>query len=134
VLDEAQTLFDSELVGNPNANLLAVDVASDENNVIVRAALPGFNEDEIDVNVHDNVLTIAAESKTEREDKQANWHIREMRYGKFARSVRLPDEVATNNADAALENGILTVKLPKEKPSPVHKIAVKARNLLKGKA
>ncbi len=123
--------FDADLAQRSDANLLAVDMTADDNDIIVRAALPGFKEDEINVDVRGNVLTITAESKAEREDRQANWHIREMRYGKFARSITLPEEVVVNKADASLENGILTVKLPKQKPSPVHKIMVKARNLLK---
>ena len=124
--------FDSDLLQRSDANLMAIDMTSDDKHVIVRAEVPGFKEDEIKVDVRGNVLTITAESKQEREDRQANWHIREMRYGKFARSIMLPEEVVYDKADASLENGILTVKLPKQKPSPVHQIVVKARNLLKG--
>ncbi len=111
---------------------LAIDMTSDENSVTIRTALPGFKQDEIDISVQGNVLTISAETKAEREDKQANWHIREMRYGKFARSVALPEDVLTDKAEATLEDGILTVKLPKQKPSPIHKIAVTVKNLLGG--
>lgn len=123
--------FDIDLMQGNDVNRLAIDMTADDHNIIVRAALPGFKEDEINVDVRGNVLTISAESKVEREDQQANWHIREMRYGKFARAITLPEEVVVNKADASLENGLLTVKLPKQKPSPVHKIMVKARNLLK---
>ncbi|MFO7320243.1 MAG: Hsp20/alpha crystallin family protein [Chloroflexota bacterium] len=116
----------------PDAQSLAVDMSSDENNIIVRTALPGFTADEVHVDVRGNVLTISAESKAERDDRNGNWHIRELRYGKFARSVELPEAVDIDKADASLENGILTVKLPKEKPSPIRRIAVKARQLLQG--
>jgi len=118
------------LVQSQDANLLPIDMTSDENNIVVRTSVPGFSEDDVHVDVQGNVLTITAESKSERQDQQANWHIREMRYGKFARSVLLPEAVKVDKADASLENGILTVKLPKQKPSPVSKIAVKARKLL----
>lgn len=131
IMQSALAPFDGDLVQRSDANMLAIDMTSDENSIIVRTALPGFTQDEVNVDVRGNMLTISAESKTEREDQRANWHIREMRYGKFARSVLLPEEVVTDKADAALENGILTVKLPKQKPSPVQRIAVKARNLLK---
>lgn len=124
--------YERGLMQREDANMLAVDMSSDDKHVVVRTALPGFSEDEVDVDVQGNVLTISAESKTEHEDQQENWHIREMRYGKFARSVVLPEEIAATKADASLENGILTVKLPKQKPNPVQKIAVKAKNLLKG--
>lgn len=132
IMDMPLLPFDGDLLQRSDANLPAIDMTSDDKHVIVRAEVPGFKEDEVKVDVRGNVLTITAESKQEREDKQENWHIREMRYGKFARSVMLPEEVVFEKADATLENGILTVKLPKQKPSPVHQIAVKARNLLKG--
>ncbi len=123
--------YEAPLIQRDDANLLAVDMTSDDKNIIVRTALPGFKEDEIDVNVRGNTLTISAESKKERETEQANWHIRELRYGKFARSIVLPEEVFFDKAEAVLENGILTVKLPKQKPNPIQRIAVKAKNLLK---
>lgn len=132
MMDNSLMPFESDLPANPLANTLEIDMTSDENNVIVRAALPGFKEDDVEVDVRGNVLTISAESRAERDDSGENWHIREMRYGKFTRSVLLPEEVTSEKADASLENGILTVKLPKSKPSPIQKIAVKARNLLKG--
>lgn len=139
MMDRMRAMMDSSLLPLEangmlpgDANTFAVDMTSDEHSVIVRAALPGFSEDEVDVNVEGNRLTISAESKTEREDEQANWHIHEMRYGHVTRSILLPEEVITDKADAALDNGILTVKLPKQRPNPVQKIAVKARNLLKG--
>ncbi|MBL8133656.1 MAG: Hsp20/alpha crystallin family protein [Anaerolineae bacterium] len=120
--------------GHLDANSLAVDMTSDEHNIIVHTAIPGFKEDEVSIDVRGNVLTITAESKheSEREDKEAHWHIREMRYGRFARSLTLPDEVKADKAEASLENGVLTVTLPKQKESHAQKIAVKARELLTG--
>lgn len=131
IMHEGITTF-GDIIQRDDANLLAVDVTSDDKSVIVRTALPGFKQDEIHVDVQGNLLTITAESKAVHENHQANWHIREMRYGKFARSVMLPEEVVADKADATLEDGILTVKLPKHKPSPIQQIAVKARNLLTG--
>lgn len=124
--------LNGDLIQDEDANLLAVDMTSDDKQVTVRTALPGFSEDEINVDVRNNVLTISAASKKQRENRGANWHVRELRYGKFARSVMLPEEVNVDKANASLENGILTVKLPKQKPNPIQQIAVKARNLLTG--
>lgn len=132
MLDSSLMPIDNFPTQNLNANLLSVDMTSDDKQVIVRTEVPGFKEDEINVEVQGNMLTISAESTSEREDDDSNWHIREMRYGKFSRSVMLPDEVNVDRTDATLENGILTVKLPKVKPNPIQKIAVKARNLLTG--
>jgi len=132
VMNTALVPLESEGLANQNANPLAVDMTSDEHNIIVRTALPGFKEDEVNIDVQGKVLTISAETKTEHQDQQSNWHIREMRYGKFARSIPLPEEVVTDSADASLENGVLTVKLPKQQPRVAQKIAIKARQLLTG--
>lgn len=111
---------------------LAVNVREDENNVVVETAIPGVSEDDIDINVQGDTLTITAEAKAGREESREGWHLRELRYGKCSRAVRLPAEVNAEKATAELSNGILTITLPKAKPSPVHKIAVKAGKLLKG--
>jgi len=110
---------------------MAVDMTSNDRDIIVRAALPGFKEDEIKVDVQGGVLTISAETRSEKTDENANWHLRELRYNRFYRTIALPEEVAGDKAEASLEDGILTVKLPKTHTNPVQRIAVKARNLLK---
>lgn len=120
--------FDSTAESTP----LALDVSSDDKTVTIRTAVPGVKEDDINIEVREGVLTISAETRSEVEDKHENWHRRELRYGKFSRSVRLPEDVDFDRADAALENGMLTISLPRTKPGPVQKIAVKARKLLEG--
>jgi len=130
VMNTALVPFGGQEWQDLNVNTLAVDVTSDDKNIIVRTSIPGFKEDEVSINTQGKVLTISAESKLEREDKKENWHIREMRYGKFARSITLPDEVVADHAEATLENGILTLTLPRQQPSLAKKIAVKARDLL----
>lgn len=132
MMDASPMLYDD--VSQPlDAHTLAVDVTSNEDGIVVRAALPGFKQEDVNVDVQGNRLNIYAESKTERDEEKDNWHIREMHYGKFARSVTLPEEVNVEVADATLEDGILTVKLPKSQPNPIHKIAVKAKKLLGSK-
>jgi HSP20 family protein len=132
VMNSVLVPFEGDLLSGSETNSLAVDMSSDENNIIVRTVLPGFKDDEVNIDVQGEVLTISAESKSENNNQQANWHIREMRYGKFSRAITLPEDVIADNAEASLENGILTVTLPKQKPSLAQKIAVKARTLLTG--
>lgn len=129
-MNTALVPFEGQAWPQFDVNPLAVDVTSDDKNIFVRTSIPGFKEDEVNIDVQGKVLTISAESKLEREDKKENWHLREMRYGKFARSITLPDEVVADHADATLENGVLTLTLPKQKPSLAKKIAVKAHDLL----
>jgi HSP20 family protein len=129
-MNTALVPFEGQVWPEFDTNTLAVDMTSDEKNVIIRTGVPGFKEDEVNIDVQGKILTITAESKSEHEDKKENWHIRELRYGKFARSITLPDEVIADHAEASLENGVLTLTLPKQKPSLAKKIAVKARELL----
>ena len=112
---------------------MAVDVTSNEQNVVVRAELPGVKEGDIDVKVEGDLLTISAETHYEHEDKDETYHMREMRYGKFQRTVSLPDEVNADKAEANLENGVLTISLPRLHEGHVKQIEVKGKNLLKGR-
>ena len=138
VLDSMEASMDTMRPGSlwstTEVGAITMDVTSDDNAVIVRAELPGVKEEDIDIKVDNGVLTVSAETKYEHEDKQETYHLREMRYGQFSRSVRLPEEVNTEKAEAELDNGVLTITLPRSKPNPAKQIAVKARNLLhKGK-
>ena len=95
--------------------------------VVVKAALPGFKPDEVQINVTGDILTIKGEVKHEEEKKDKSWHIREQRWGSFERSVRLPTGVISDRAKADFDNGILTITLPKSEEVRPKTIAVKAK-------
>jgi len=87
------------------------DAHQDEKEVVVRAELPGFEPDELHVEVHEDVLTVKAEKKEKAEGQQS--------YRSFARRVSLPTGVETDKAQATYRNGVLELHLPKvEKPQP----------------
>jgi len=98
-----------------------------DNDVVVKAALPGFTADQVKINVTDNILTIKGELKHEEEEKNKSWHIREHRWGAFERSVMLPTGVNSNRAQADFENGILTITLPKSEEAKPKTITIKPR-------
>lgn len=131
--DRGLTPF-GELEGVWNSTHMAVDVTSNDKNVIVRAEMPGVKEEDIDVKVEGDLLTISAETKVEHEDKDETYHRREMRYGKLQRAITLPDEVNADKAEANLEHGVLTITLPRTHEGRAKQIAVKAKNLLKGRS
>ena len=91
----------------------AVDMYQTDNEVVVKAALPGIKADEVQINVTGEVLTLKGETKQENETKEKAYHIREQRWGAFERSLVLPTEVVADKAKADFENGILTITLPK---------------------
>ncbi|HEX9388335.1 MAG TPA: Hsp20/alpha crystallin family protein [Anaerolineales bacterium] len=105
----------------------AVNMYQTDDEVVVKATLPGFKADEVQINVTGDLLTIRGERKSEEEQKDKSWHIREHRWGSFERSITLPTEVISDRADAAFENGILTIKLPKVEEVKPKTITVKAK-------
>jgi HSP20 family protein len=109
---------------------LALDVVDKNGDIVVKTTIPGVNEEEIDISYDNGVLTVQAESKTEKEEKEDDWYLHELRFGKFSRSVRLPVDVKVDRAEAVLEKGVLIVTLPKKEVTPTQRIAVKAKELL----
>ena len=116
---------------------LPLDVTEDENDFIVKASLPGVNPDDLQVTVNDNMLTIKGELKPEQHDENKRYHLRERRWGSFERTVSLPVSVQADKVEAAYENGILMLKLPKAEEAKPKRIQIKGGQLpktLEGKA
>jgi HSP20 family protein len=105
----------------------AVDMYQTDDEVVVKAALPGFKADEVQINITGDVLTLRGEMRHEEEKKDKAWHIHEHRWGSFERSVALPTAVVSDRADADFENGILTIRLPKAEEVKPKTITVKAK-------
>lgn len=91
----------------------AIDMYQTENDVVVKASIPGMKAEEVQINITGDVLTLKGEVKQDDQRNDRAWHIREHRFGSFERSVALPTAVKTDKAEAVFENGILTVTLPK---------------------
>jgi HSP20 family protein len=105
----------------------AVDMYQTDNEVVVKASIPGIKAEEVQINITGDVLTLKGEVKHEEERKDRAWHIREQRFGSFERSVALPTTVKTDKAEAVFENGILTITLPKADEVKPRTINIKAK-------
>ena len=105
----------------------AVDMYQTDDEVVVKAALPGFKADEVQINVTGDVLSLRGEMKHEEEKEERAWHIREQRWSSFERSIALPTEVTADKAVADFENGVLTITLPKAEEVKPKTISVKAK-------
>ena len=105
----------------------AIDMYQTDNEVVVKAALPGVKADQVQINVTGEILTIIGEMKQEAEKKDKAWHIREQRWGAFERSIVLPTDVISEKARADFENGILTITLPKAEQVKPKTITVKPK-------
>jgi len=105
----------------------AIDMYQTDNEVVVKAALPGIKADEVQINITGDVLTLKSEVKHDEEQRDKAWHIREHRWGSFQRSVALPTNVVSDKAKAEFENGILTIILPKAEEAKPRTITVQAK-------
>ena len=105
----------------------AIDMYQTDDDVVVKAALPGFKADNVQINVTGDMLTIRGETKNEEEQKDKAWHIREQRWGSFERTVALPTDVIADKANADFSDGILTITLPKAEEVKPKTITVKAK-------
>ncbi len=99
---------------------LPVDVSQTDKEVVVKADLPGFNKEDIDVQVHEGVLTIRANHTEEHEEKEGQYYRRERAWGSVSRRVALPAMTDVDGTvDATLKDGVLTLRIPiPEKAGP----------------
>jgi HSP20 family protein len=106
---------------------LPLDVQETDTQIIVKASMPGFKTEDLNIEVNRGMLTIRGETKEEREETKGTWHLQERRFGSVQRAVRLPAAVYEDEAKATLENGVLTVTLPKSESTPTRKIEIEAK-------
>lgn len=105
----------------------AIDLYQTNDEVVVKATLPGLKPDDVQISVTTDLLTLRGEFKQENEQKEATYHVRERSYGSFERSMVLPTLVQTDKAKADFENGILTITLPKAEVVKPKTISIKAK-------
>ena len=91
----------------------AVDMFEKDDKFVIKAELPGLDKKDVNVDLQNGVLTLKGERKHESEVKEENFYRREMSYGKFMRSFRLPADVDADKIRAEFQNGLLTVEVPK---------------------
>jgi HSP20 family protein len=102
----------------------AMDLVETQEHLVLRADLPGMSEDDLDIEVKDGVLTISGERKAEREEKSEGFHRVERAFGRFSRSLSLPEGVNADQVNANFENGVLEVKIPKPEETKPHRVQI----------
>jgi HSP20 family protein len=105
----------------------AIDMYQTDDEIVVKASLPGVKADEVQINITGEILTLKGETKQVEEKKEKAWHMREQRWGTFERAIALPTEVVSDKAKAEFENGILTITLPKAEEVKPKIINIKAK-------
>ncbi|PPQ71414.1 hypothetical protein CVT24_012232 [Panaeolus cyanescens] len=94
---------------------------TDKNIVTASFELPGLKKEDVNIDVHNNRLTVSGESSISSDHDEKGWAVRERRYGKFSRTLTLPQGVKDDQIKAHLDNGVLTVTFPKASPEQATK-------------
>jgi HSP20 family protein len=102
----------------------SVDIIESDNEVTIKAELPGVAAKDISVNVDNNVLTLKGERRMEKEVRKEHYHRMERSYGSFSRSFSLPSYVDAAEVKAEHKDGLLTLRLPKKPAARGRKIEV----------
>src|SRR5688572_10888717 len=100
----------------------AVDIFENDNEIVIKAELPGLNAKDIELKIENNILMLKGERRFEKETKEENYHRVEREYGTFSRAFSLPVAVDGEKVIAEYKDGVLKVLLPKKeeiKPKPI---------------
>jgi len=110
-----------------------VDLYETPEEVVVKATLPGVKPEDLDINITGNTLAIKGGTKEEHETREGKYYRKECYYGNFARSLTIPNGLKADKAEANLENGVLTLTIPKAEDVKPKAIKVKTKQLAEGK-
>ena len=116
---------DNVPASSPHWGLTSVDMYDDADKVVVKLEVPGLANDDFDINIIDNILTISGEKQFQQEKTQGNYRILECAYGRFSRSIPLEYEVVADTAKASYDRGILKIELDKKPHQRRRKIEIK---------
>lgn len=102
-----------------------LDVSETNSHYTVELDIPGVKKEDININVDNNILTIRGKKEMDKDHKDSNYYSRERFYGDFTRSMTLPSGVDTDKIDADFNNGVLIIKMPKDKATSTKTIEIK---------
>jgi HSP20 family protein len=124
-----RSLFDfgrrRPLIGDLEVAGPAIEIIEDNNDVVVKAELPGLKKEDIEISVAERLLTIKGEKKRETERKGEGYHYSERSYGAFERCFEIPRDVQADKVHAAFKDGVLEIRLPKTEEAKRKEVKVK---------
>ena len=112
----------------------AVDIYEDAHQLLLKLEVPGIKQDDLDVRVENQTLTVKGERKFESNEKEENFHRIERRFGTFVRSFTLPTTVDTEKVQASFDAGVLSIEVTKRAEAQPKKIKVSIGKQLEGKS
>ncbi len=128
--EKMNRLFEDQFTGKEGKDIVqgtwvpSVDIYENESELILTAEVPGVKEDDIEIKIEDNTLSISGERKFEKETKEENYHRIERSYGSFYRSFTLPNFIDHEKIKAEHENGLLRITMPKRAELKARKVQV----------
>ena len=111
----------------------AVDIYEDAQKLVLKLEVPGVKQDDLEIHVENQILTVKGERKFETEEKEENFHRIERRYGSFVRTFTLPQTVDTDAVTASYDAGILSISLAKKAEAKPRQIKVQLGAPAQGK-
>jgi HSP20 family protein len=105
-----------------------VDLVEAEDHFVLKADLPGLGEGDLNIELQDGTLTISGERGAEHEQREKGWYRIERAFGRFSRSLTLPDGVDPDAIEASFSNGVLEVRIPKPAERKPRRIAISSSN------
>lgn len=111
----------------PFTQMPILNLREEEKRYVIEAELPGMDPQEVDIEVHQNTLTIKGEHRQEKKREEQRMHIMERRYGSFHRTITLPENAQMDQITADYENGLLLISIPKDQNKPPRKIQINRR-------
>ena len=102
----------------------AMDLVEAEDHFLLKADLPGLSEEDVTIEVQDNVLTVSGERKAEHERKEKGFYRLERAFGRFSRSLTLPEGVNADAISASFDKGVLEVSIPKPEERKPRRISI----------
>jgi HSP20 family protein len=104
----------------------AMDLVETDDNLVLRADLPGLSRDDVEIEIKDGVLTVSGERKAEHEEKSEGFYRVERTFGRFSRSLSLPEGIDADRVVADFEDGVLEVRIPKPEARKPHRVEIGA--------
>jgi HSP20 family protein len=102
----------------------AMDLVEADDHFVLKADLPGLSEDDVTIEVQDGTLTVSGERKAENEKREKGWYRLERSFGRFSRSLTLPEGVDADKIEASFDKGVLEIRIPKPEERKPRRITI----------
>ena len=128
------TVFGDQPGGNGGTRrwIPAMDLLETGDHFVLRADLPGLSQDDVNIELEDNTLTVSGERKAEHTERQEGYYRVERAFGAFSRSLTLPRGVNSDEISAQFDNGVLEIRIPKPEESKPRRISIGAQTTIEG--